>query len=79
MLRDLKKASEDGTLTPSEQAVAMGKAIDYFRGHITPGALQVLQAAYGPVEDWLSGYLEARLAEQKGGTVAVIGELANPI
>lgn len=76
---DIKAASEDGTLTPSEQAVAMSKAIDYFRGHITPGALQVLQAAYGPIDQWLREYLEARLVEHKGGTVAIVGELARPI
>ena len=79
LVDDLKAASEDGTLTPSEQAVAMDKAIDYFRGHITPGALQVLQAAYGPIDQWLREYLEARLVEHKGGTVAIVGELARPI
>lgn len=79
LVDDLKAASEDGTLTPSEQAMVMAKAIDYFRGHITPGALRVLEASYGPVDRWLRDYLEARLAEHKGGTTAAVGQLARPI
>jgi hypothetical protein len=79
LVDDLKAASEDGTLTPSEQAIAMAQAVDYFRGHITPGALQVLQAAYGPIDQWLREYLEARLVEHKGGTSVTVGQLARPI
>lgn len=79
LVDDLKKASEDGTLTPSEQAMVMARAMEYFRGHITPGALQILEASYGPVDRWLRDYLEARLVEYRGGTAAVVGDLARPI
>lgn len=78
LVDDLKAASEDGTLTPSEQAVVMARAMDYFRGHITPGTIQVLQAAYGPIDQWLREYLEARLVEHKGGMTATVGQLARP-
>jgi hypothetical protein len=78
LVEDLKAASADGKLTPSERVAAMAKASDYFRGHITPGALRVLEASYGPVDRWLRDYLEARLVEYRGGTAAVVGDLARP-
>lgn len=85
LVDDLKAASEDGTLTPSEQAVAMARAMEYFRGHITPGALSILEASYGPVDKWLREYLEARIGRRKSQALAaadlVPGVLleANPI
>lgn len=76
---DVKAAAEDGKLTAEEARGAMAHAMEYFCGHIAPGTLEILEAAYGPVDEWLRGYLEARLAEHKGGTVSIVGELAHPI
>ena len=73
----LKEASEDGKLTKEEAAEAMRMAVEYLQSHLTPGALQVLQAAYGPIEEWIEAYLEAKLAQQKYPYVEVHA-LANP-
>jgi hypothetical protein len=73
----LKEASEDGKLTKEEAAEAMRMAVEYLQSHLTPGALQILQAAYGPIEEWLESYLEAKLAQQKYPYVEVHA-LANP-
>ncbi len=78
LVADLKEASEDGKLTREEAARAMRKAKEYFVGHITPGALQVLQAAYGPIEQWLEEYLEAQLAKAKGSPYVEIEGIVNP-
>ncbi|HQE19898.1 MAG TPA: hypothetical protein PK607_15475 [Aggregatilineales bacterium] len=80
LVEDLKEASEDGKLTREEAARAMRKAMEYFQNHITPGALQVLQAAYGPIEQWLEEYLEAQLAKAKakGSPYAEIEGIVNP-
>jgi len=80
LVEDLKEASEDGKLTREEAARAMRKAMEYFQNHITPGALQVLQAAY--IEQWLEEYLEAQLAKAKakakGSPYAEIEGIVNP-
>ena len=73
----LKEASEDGKLTKDEAQAAMRMAVEYLQSHLTPGALQVLQAAYGPIEEWIEAYLEAKLAQQKYPYVEVHA-LANP-
>lgn len=73
----LKEASEDGKLTKEEAAEAMRMAVEYLQSHLTPGALQILQAAYGPIEEWIESYLEAKLAQQKYPYVEVHA-LANP-
>jgi DNA-binding HxlR family transcriptional regulator len=73
----LKEASEDGKLTKEEAAEAMRMAVEYLQSHLTPGALQILQAAYGPIEEWLESYLEAKLAQQKYPYIEV-QTLANP-
>lgn len=78
LVEDLKKASEDGKLTREEAARAMRKAMEYFQNHITPGALQVLQAAYGPIEQWLEEYLEAQLAKAKGSPYVELEGIVNP-
>jgi len=77
LVNGLKEASEDGTLTKEEAAEAMRMAVEYLQSHMTPGALQVLQAAYGPIEEWLESYLEAKLAQQKYPYVEVHA-LTNP-
>ena len=73
----LKEASEDGKLTKEEASEAMRMAVEYLQSHLTPGALQVLQAAYGPIEEWIESYLEAKLAQQKYPYIEV-QTLANP-
>lgn len=73
----LKEASEDGKLTKEEAAEAMRMAVEYLQSHLTPGALQILQAAYGPIEEWIESYLEAKLAQQKYPYIEV-QTLANP-
>ena len=73
----LKEASEDGKLTKDEAQAAMRMAVEYLQSHLTPGALQILQAAYGPIEEWIEGYLEAKLAQQKYPYIEV-QTLANP-
>ena len=73
----LREASEDGKLTKEEAAEAMRMAVGYLQSHLTPGALQILQAAYGPIEEWIESYLEAKLAQQKYPYVEVHA-LANP-
>ncbi len=78
LVEDLKAASEDGKLTREEAARAMRKAMNYFKNHMTPGALQIVQAAYGPLEMWLEEYLEAQLAKVKGQPYVEIEGIVNP-
>lgn len=78
LVDELRKASEDGDLTKEEAQNAMRTAIAYFKVHITPGALQILQAAYGPIEEWLEQYLEAKLAQTKGSPYVEIEGIVNP-
>ena len=73
----LREASEDGKLTKEEAQAAMRMAVEYLQSHLTPGALQILQAAYGPIEEWIEAYLEAKLAQQKSPYLEVHA-LANP-
>ena len=73
----LREASEDGKLTKEEAQAAMRMAVEYLQSHLTTGALQILQAAYGPIEEWTESYLEAKLAQQKYPYVEVHA-LANP-
>ena len=77
LVNGLKEASEDGKLTKEEAAEAMRMAVEYLQSHLTPGALQILQAAYGPIEEWIESYLEAKLAQQKSPYLGVHA-LANP-
>ena len=77
LVNGLKEASDDGKLTKEEAQAAMRMAVEYLQSHMTPGALQVLQAAYGPIEEWIESYLEAKLAQQKYPYIEV-QTLANP-
>ena len=77
LVNGLKEASDDGKLTKEEAQAAMRMAVEYLQSHMTPGALQVLQAAYGPIEEWIESYLEAKLAQQKSPYLEVHA-LANP-
>lgn len=70
LVDELKAKSADGTLTKQEAAEAMRAAIEYFKTHISPQALTILQAAYGPIEEWLESFLEAKVAQVKWGKEA---------
>jgi len=51
-----------------------------FMNSISAGALDTLKAAIGPVEDWLTTLLEAKVLELKQSKAAVeVNKLANPI
>jgi len=41
-------------------------------------SISVLEAAVGPVQEWLGRFLEAKLYELKGGTAAEVYKAANP-
>ena len=78
LVEKLKEAAADGKLTKEEAEAAMRMAVEYFMTHLTPGALQVLQAAYGPIEQWLEEYLEAQLAKAKGSPYIEVESIVNP-
>lgn len=78
LVDELRKASEDGELTKEEAQAAMRTAVEYFMTHLTPGALQILQAAYGPVEAWIEEYLEAKLAQSKSSPYIEVESIVNP-
>lgn len=66
----LKAAREDGTLTKEEAAEALQTALAYCKTHLSPWALSILQAAYGPIDEWLKGLLEAKIGAMKWGQEA---------
>lgn len=78
LVEKLKEAAADGKLTKEEAEAAMRMAVEYLQTHLTPGALQILQAAYGPIEQWLEEYLEAQLAKAKGSPYGEIEGIVNP-
>ncbi|MGE5585710.1 MAG: hypothetical protein ACM309_09330 [Bacillota bacterium] len=61
----LKEKAADGKLTKEEAVAAMNTAKLYFMQHITKGSKDVLEAALGPVSEWLESFLEAKLAGEK--------------
>lgn len=61
-VKDIKAAKEDGKLTQEEARQAMDNAKDYFITHISERSLVIIEAAIGPIEDWLQSFLEAKLA-----------------
>ena len=74
-----KNAAEDGKLTDEEKRLALEAAKEVFMNSITAGALDTLEAAIGPVEDWLTALLEAKVLELKQSKAAVeVNKLANP-
>ena len=78
LVEALREAAEDGKLTKEEAQAAMRMAVEYLQTHLTPGALQILQAAYGPVEAWIEEYLEAKLAQSKGSPYIEVESIVNP-
>jgi len=64
-VKDIKAAKEDGKLTQDEAQQAIDNAKDYFLTHISERSLGIVEAAIGPLEQWLQSYLEAKLAGLK--------------
>ena len=74
----VKERAEDGKLTKEEAQEAMRLAKEYFLGHITSHSKSILEAAIGPINEWLEGFLEAKLAQQKGSVAAQVNKIVNP-
>lgn len=65
LVDEWRKGREDGTLTPEERRLAMDAARTAFFRVISERALDVLEAARGPVDDWLDDLLEAQVQTLK--------------
>ncbi len=65
LVDNFKKAAEDGKLTDEEKQLALEAAKEVFLNSISVGALDTLRAAVGPVENWLTELLEAKVLELK--------------
>lgn len=79
LVDNFRKAAEDGKLTDDEKRLALEAAKEVFLNSISVGALDTLKAAVGPVEDWLTALLEAKVLELKQSRVAgEVDKLANP-
>ena len=79
LVDNFRKAAEDGKLTDDEKRLALEAAKEVFLNSISVGALDTLKAAIGPVEDWLTALLEAKVLELKQSRVAgEVNKLANP-
>src|SRR5690606_39757746 len=65
LVDEWRKGREDGTLTPEERRLAMDAARTAFFRVISERALEVLEAARGPVDDWLDDLLEAQVQTLK--------------
>ena len=61
LVDEWRRGREDGTLTPNERRQALEAARAAFFRVISARALDVLQAAWGPVEEWLDSLLEAQV------------------
>lgn len=80
LVDELKASHEDGKLTKEEAQRALETATMEFLRHISDGSLGVLEASLGPVEDWVAGLIEAKVAEQKkSGVVLKVEQLADPL
>ena len=73
---EIKAKSADGKLTKEEAKEAMSIAKNYFLTHLTTNSKSVLEGALGPINDWLEGFLEAKLAQTK--IEKQVANLANP-
>lgn len=76
LVDELKAAREDGKLTEAEKKQALEMAKNIFLANISNGALETLKSGIGPIEQWLTGLLEAKVAEVKQENMAA--KLANP-
>lgn len=65
LVDNFREAAEDGKLTDEEKQLVLEAAKEVFLNSISVGALDTLKAAVGPVEDWLTELLEAKVLELK--------------
>ncbi len=69
LVDELRSRSEDGKLTKDEAHEAMGVATDYFVRHVTSDSMRILEASLGPIQEWLEGFLEAKLSAEKRAVI----------
>ena len=81
LVDELKAGRADGKLTEEEKRKALEAAKIAFMRGISSGTLETLEAAIGPVEQWLTDLIEAKVAEAKepSETVRTVDKLANPL
>ena len=81
LVDELKAGRADGKLTEEEKRKALEAAKIAFMRGISSGSLKTLEAAIGPVEQWLTDLIEAKVAEAKdtSETVRAVDKLANPL
>lgn len=72
----LKEKNKDGKLTKEEAQEAMLIAKEYFLNHLTANSKNILEAALGPINEWLEEFLEAKVGASK--VEKQIMSLANP-
>ena len=65
LVDNFREAAEDGKLTDEEKRLALEAAKEVFLNSISVGALDTLKAGVGPVENWLTELLEAKVLELK--------------
>ena len=54
---------EQGKFDAEARRIAMQKAQEYFLTHVSDRSLAILEAAIGPVEQWLAEFIEAKIGE----------------
>lgn len=55
----------EGKLSPDQIQEAMQKSVSYFTDHMLEYSKDILQWGFGPIEEWITGYIEARIPEVK--------------
>lgn len=55
----------EGKLSPDQIQEAMQKSVSYFTDHMFQHSKDILQWGFGPIEEWITGYIEARIPEVK--------------
>ena len=62
---DIKAKATDGKLTKEEAQEAIETAKNYFVNALSSNSLEILEAMMGPIQSWLTQYLEAKIGEMK--------------
>lgn len=65
VVEDLKAAAADGKLTPDEIRMVKDKAVGYVMSKIPQALRTILEAYLGPLEEYVSARIEARIYELK--------------
>lgn len=65
LVDEWRRAAEDGKLTPEEKAEALRAAKNAFLRVMSERSLDILKAAWGPIEQWLDDLLEAQVQAVK--------------